>query len=226
MKAKFFLMCMIALAVLFSGCLSEDYVNYRIEKANYCSVKDDCASIVGLCPFDCHVVVNKEEKEEILELMIDYKRYMRKECVYSCAAPGPVYCENSKCVMELPEVQGKNNAIIEEEPLAIVLSVSTDRKVYSSREDIQIIVKAAASKQANATVKVWGIMPSRRKYIEAEKTLKLKQGYNLIEFSETSPSCTSGCGGVNPGLYAITATVEEDEELIATAETMIELVKG
>jgi len=120
-----------------------------------------------------------------------------------------------------PNPEPENNEI------EISISVSTDKEVYGSNEEIIITVTATSLKNAeNVLVKVWGIAPGTRNYIEAEETVTLNLGENEIEFIEQTPFCTKGCGGVYPGPYSLHASVEINGEEMANAETTIELVSG
>jgi hypothetical protein len=78
----------------------------------------------------------------------------------------------------------------------------------------------------NITVNVWGIKPYNYAYINESKTLNLKRGENEIVFLARTPYCTSGCGGVYPGLYDLYAEVFMNDEKIANTTTKINLVQG
>ena len=104
------------------------------------------------------------------------------------------------------------------------LSVSTDKNEYGSNEEAIITVIASASEGIEkVTVKVWGITPYSKNYIENEKTIDLEKGENTIEFVETTPYCTAGCGGVYPGPYNLYASVEYYGKEIAKAQIEITL---
>jgi hypothetical protein len=106
----------------------------------------------------------------------------------------------------------------------VTISVSTDKEEYTSYEEIKIVVSAVSSKEIeNATVKVWGITPYSRNHIESEKKVQLNEGETVIEFTETAPACTSGCGGVFPGPYNIKVLIQKDETELANAKTGIVL---
>ena len=108
----------------------------------------------------------------------------------------------------------------------ISLSISTDKEEYGSNEEAIITVIASASKGIeNVTVKVWGITPYSKNYIESEKTIDLEKGENTITFVETTPYCTVGCGGVYPGSYELYASVEFNGKKLAKTETIITLIE-
>ncbi len=106
----------------------------------------------------------------------------------------------------------------------ISLSVSTGKEEYGSHEEAVITVIATASEGIeSAVVKIWGVAPYSKNYIESEKTVDLNEGENLIEFVETTPYCTAGCGGVYPGPYDLHASVEANGKELAGAKTTITL---
>lgn len=128
-------------------------------------------------------------------------------------AEGP---ENN--LLPTPEVLGENAGLNAE----ISISVSTDKEEYGSHEEAAIAVTANASKSVKGvTVKVWGITPYSKNYLESKKTVDLKEGENLIEFFETTPYCTAGCGGVYPGPYDLHASIELNGKEITRAKITI-----
>ncbi len=114
-----------------------------------------------------------------------------------------------------------------QEALEINMGVFTDKSEYGSHQLAIIIVDANASERVEkAVVKIWGIKPYDRSFIVDEKQLDLQQGNNRIVFTETTPYCTAGCGGVYPGPYDINASVEIGGKEIAVAHATITLVKS
>lgn len=104
----------------------------------------------------------------------------------------------------------------------IILSVSTDKNEYGSHEEVIITVTANAFESVEGvTVKVWGITPYSKNYIESEKTVDLIEGENLIDFVATTPYCTAGCGGVYPGPYDLHASIELNGKEIVKTKTSI-----
>jgi len=73
---------------------SESYIRKQIERANYCSTKDDCTLISGKCPFDCNIYINKNEVLEIQNLIKFFDSY----CMYKCMICKEFDCVNNKCV--------------------------------------------------------------------------------------------------------------------------------
>ena len=72
---------------------SEDYIRNEIEKANYCSSKDDCVLAGSKCPFGCHIFVNKNEKDKISDLIEGYQG----TCLYACVELKDYNCIDKKC---------------------------------------------------------------------------------------------------------------------------------
>ncbi|MEM7816005.1 MAG: hypothetical protein QXN71_02720 [Candidatus Aenigmatarchaeota archaeon] len=108
-----------------------------------------------------------------------------------------------------------------------ILSFTTDKPTYSSHEEmkISVIVRSSVNIE-NATAKVYGIKPYNHAYVNELKIVNLSKGDNEITFFAKTPYCTSGCGGVYPGPYNLTAEILVNGELVANSTTTINLVKG
>lgn len=79
---------------LWVGCgASESSIKARIDAANTCETKEDCAKLGGKCPFGCHILVHKEKQAEIKALIDGYAT----NCAYDCIAIKEVTCEQKKC---------------------------------------------------------------------------------------------------------------------------------
>ena len=82
--------------IVFTGCSSDEdeSIQKKIDKANYCEVKEDCAYAGSKCPFGCYIYVNINEYEEISQLIEDYN----SECAYGCLKCEDVACFENRCV--------------------------------------------------------------------------------------------------------------------------------
>ena len=80
----------------------ESYVRGEIDKKNYCSTKEDCISVMGKCPFECYIYVNKAESEKINRLVNSYK----SGCIYDCMYCPNVECIKNKCEPICPQKEG------------------------------------------------------------------------------------------------------------------------
>ncbi len=69
------------------------FAEKKIEKANYCVTKDDCALVWSKCLFGCYVYVNKSKKEEITKLINNF----HDSCLYDCKENHKVECVKNKC---------------------------------------------------------------------------------------------------------------------------------
>lgn len=108
-----------------------------------------------------------------------------------------------------------------------ITEFKTDKSTYSSYEEMKIFVKLKSSEDLeNVNVKVWGIKPRNYAHINDSKTVSLKKGENEIVFNAKTPYCTSGCGGVYPGPYDLFLEVWFNGEIVASATSTINLVKG
>lgn len=106
MKTIILLAGLVALIVLISGCTqppngnipvpTEEQMRQELEKANYCSVKGDCARARCAYPLGCPLV-NQAEKERINTLL---KAYVESKPVWRdyVTLPGVIYCEDEKCI--------------------------------------------------------------------------------------------------------------------------------
>jgi hypothetical protein len=85
--------------IILGGCSqnwpSQDksYIVKEIEKANYCTTKEDCVDVGRKCPFGCYIYVNKDEVGRIRSLLDSYK----STCMFDCAYCPGVECKDKKC---------------------------------------------------------------------------------------------------------------------------------
>jgi len=86
------LLILLAIAAFFNP-RSEGYIKREIDKANYCSAKEDCVDVGGQCPFGCYVFVNKNEAQRIGAMITSFE----STCVYSCMALKDFDCISGKC---------------------------------------------------------------------------------------------------------------------------------
>lgn len=73
--------------------MKESIIENKIDEANYCEKDSDCVDAGSKCPFGCYNYVNKDEVDQIKELIEGYN----SKCVYSCLSCPSVICNNSKC---------------------------------------------------------------------------------------------------------------------------------
>ncbi len=100
-KILFIILWIILIIALFFACLEFQidhkirhyFAEKKIEKANYCVTKDDCALVWSKCPFGCYVYVNKTKKEEIKNLINNF----HDSCLYNCKENHKVECVKNKC---------------------------------------------------------------------------------------------------------------------------------
>lgn len=69
------------------------YINWKLEKANYCEVDEDCVDLGSKCPFGCYIYVNNAEEKEMKNLLNSFE----SKCVYGCAECLEVDCVSGKC---------------------------------------------------------------------------------------------------------------------------------
>lgn len=108
-----------------------------------------------------------------------------------------------------------------------VTGFSTDKNVYSSSQQLKAAIALNASKAAGGiTARLHGINAKGSDKVDETKTIDLNAGKNTIEFLETTPYCTAGCGGVFPGPYQLLIEISDESGMLAQASATIELVKG
>jgi len=113
-----------------------------------------------------------------------------------------------------------------ETPLAVsIVSFSTDKTNYSSNEKIvfSVVVNSSVAVE-NASINIFGIKPHQYAYVNDTKIAALESGINTLNFTETAPSCTAGCGGVYPGPYDANVQIFVRDVLVANATMTITLV--
>ncbi len=115
--------------------------------------------------------------------------------------------------------EDENNEKIE------ILSFETGKATYSSYENITffISIKSPSNKEG-VTLSIKGIKPYNRAYINLKEAIELKKGLNNLSFSDKTPHCTSGCGGVYPGPYDINLNVMEGNKTISNDTLTINLI--
>lgn len=120
---------------------------------------------------------------------------------------------------EIPSVETTKSPVIE------IVKFVTDKKTYSSQEQMKILVVVKSSENVESIkASVWGIMPQRYAYVNYSKIADLSGGENEITFFGVTPYCTSGCGGVYPGPYEIHAEIFVEDILTANSTETINLV--
>lgn len=101
----------------------------------------------------------------------------------------------------------------------------SDKDSYRSQETISFTLKIYSEEDTqNADLKIEGIKPGSTSYINKTKSIDIKSGDNIILISAQAPNCTSGCGGVYPGPYEITAQIILNEKPVSQSQTTINLV--
>jgi hypothetical protein len=107
-----------------------------------------------------------------------------------------------------------------------IISFKSDKTTYSSREDIHFTLELKSLNDlTNVSINILGIKPFNNYYLQIKNTINIKEGYNVFTFQGKTPSCTSGCGGVNPGTYKINIELLLNDLLITNDEITIDLTK-
>ena len=84
--------------LLLLACPSAESVQSAIADAQSCTTADDCVDVGSQCPFDCNIVVNKDEADNIQKLMDQYQKgHAGTACNYDCITVGDISCDAGKC---------------------------------------------------------------------------------------------------------------------------------
>ena len=68
-----------------------------IERANYCATDSDCSPLGPVCPFGCGLVVNRNERQRILdEIRAAPIKFGCHQTMYKCRNDLPI-CLDGKC---------------------------------------------------------------------------------------------------------------------------------
>lgn len=106
-----------------------------------------------------------------------------------------------------------------------ISSFELNKEVYSSYEDVSFkIVIDSSSRVDNAELNIKGIKLRNIYYLHVSEAIDLKKGTNNFLLRATTPRCTSGCGGVNPGDYELVASLVINESVFSEIESIITLV--
>ncbi|MBN1455435.1 MAG: rhodanese-like domain-containing protein [Methanomicrobia archaeon] len=115
---------------------------------------------------------------------------------------------------------GPAPAALEEHGLRI-LELSTDKDVYSAREEVDIFLSIyTPANLSTAEVKVTGVKSSKGVYyVSYSSKTALQAGENTITFTKTLPSC-SNCAGIKQGTYFIDAAVTYGNETVMATHSI------
>jgi len=126
-----------------------------------------------------------------------------KNCCSDCG------CKSGKCV---------ENKCVE-----IKAGISTDKKLYQSKQVANITLSINSSEKLNnVTAKVYGISARGKYYLNTQVKMNLSAGENIKSITYNMPSCT-GCAGIRPGTYKINCDVLYNNEIIGAAEKDIDI---
>ena len=94
----------IAAVFLLFASPSEWQVYAEIEKANYCSIDDDCTIVSFGCPFGCGSYLNKNAGIANLQSMVSSYQATHLQCEYRCMMPPVPVCRQGICVPKICEI--------------------------------------------------------------------------------------------------------------------------
>ncbi|MGC9444341.1 MAG: rhodanese-like domain-containing protein [Candidatus Methanospirareceae archaeon] len=109
---------------------------------------------------------------------------------------------------------------LEEHGLQII-ELSTDKDVYSAREEVDIFLSIyTPANLSTVKVQVTGVKSSKGVYyVSYSSMMELQAGENNITFTKTLPSCSS-CAGIKQGTYFIDATVADGDVVVAATHSI------
>ncbi|MFH0863224.1 MAG: hypothetical protein V1875_09400 [Candidatus Altiarchaeota archaeon] len=109
-------------------------------------------------------------------------------------------------------------------PSAIkTVSLATDRGLYHSRENLKADITIESELDQPADITLHGINAKGYERLNLKTSQELGRGRNIISMGYMLPSCT-GCSGISPGNYTISADVKTAKET-KTANAVIEIMQ-
>jgi len=120
----------------------------------------------------------------------------------------------------------KENVMRTPEIPALTLSLSSDKTVYHSSEEMELrAMIESGTATDNLTVRVYGIKDSRGNFrVSGERVISVEPPGKTETFTFSMPSCY-GCAGVTAGDYEITFEVERDGQVIGNLSETVKLEK-
>jgi hypothetical protein len=105
------------------------------------------------------------------------------------------------------------------------LSLAADKEIYHSSEEMSLNAGIMLEKEANVTLRLYGIPDSRGNYrVMEERNISIGQ-YGMNEtFVFNMPSCY-GCAGVSPGEYEIVMEAWHNDEMVGNCSKTVTLEK-
>jgi PGF-CTERM protein len=102
-----------------------------------------------------------------------------------------------------------------------ILELSTDKDVYSAREEVDIFLSIYTPANLSAVeVRVTGVKSSKGVYyVSYSSQTALQAGENNIAFTKTLPAC-SKCAGISQGTYFIDAAVSYGDEVVTATHSI------
>ncbi len=123
--------------------------------------------------------------------------------------------------------QDSGETVIENNWQIEIKEFNSDKDTYGSREKVIFsLLILSDHKIDRAELSISGIRPYQYAYINKLEEINLARGQNMISIEAETPICTSGCGGVGPGPYDITADILVNHEIIASQTIIINLIEN
>jgi len=115
---------------------------------------------------------------------------------------------------------GAQTGALEEQSLRI-LALSTDKDIYSAREEVEILLTIyAPANLSTVEVKVTGVKSSKGvNFVSYSNKTALPAGETRITFTKTLPSCSS-CAGISQGTYFIDAAVSSGDTVVTATHSI------
>jgi hypothetical protein len=107
-----------------------------------------------------------------------------------------------------------------------LLSFKTDRGVYHSREDMEIMVSVASKRHLqDVLLRLKGIYVGgryNRYYLDKAFRVNLSEGINDFPVRYKMPPCTA-CSGIRPGVYGISVELSSGDKVLANSSFDVEI---
>lgn len=109
-----------------------------------------------------------------------------------------------------------NEGVLDADYANSILSISTEKDIYSSNETLNVHMDFISKKNGQAQVLVSGIKNEfGRALISETRDVTVEAGTNGFDFEFATPSCEE-CAALSPGVYTLRASVKVDAETFET----------
>jgi hypothetical protein len=168
---------------------------------NWSEKNESCVNATAVLEYTCEVIdCNLLLKNKTIDCPLDYS------------------CRDGAC---LPKNETDAAATKTPRYGEVKASITLNKPLYRSGEDMEITVKINSQKRLDVNVNIYGIFAGYFRLNQTQAVV-LNPGANLVSFSYPSPPCNQ-CAGVAEGTYVISAVVLYNDDVVARDNKNVEL---